>query len=230
MDNATFNEYLVSRYQDQLNYYEKASSANQKKYKNFQWILIIMSTATTILAALPKSESFDAQYIVVACAAIVTILTAALKTFQYQELWVNYRSTAEQLKPEIFYYKFGVGDYGRPDVDKDVTFVSRIETILGKEHDAWPVIKMTKKQSEEGYQETYPVNIPTAPTATVAADNAPADTAPSDTAASTGNETIPSAQTPESINPIPTGTEVSAAASNESMGKDPVPPMEEIIG
>ena len=154
MDTAAFNEYLKDRYFDQLHYYEKASGTNKKKYKNFQWILIIFSTLTTILAALPSSiGNFDLKYIVVATAAIVTILTAGLKTFQYQELWVNYRATIEQLKPEVFYYKFNVGDYGQAGADKESLFVTRVEQILNKEHDLWPVAKKLKDQPDQGQQQ-----------------------------------------------------------------------------
>ena len=141
MDAVAFKEYLDKRYYDQLSYYEKTSGKNQRKYKFFQWSLIILSTLTTILAAVPRSEKFDLQYVVVISAAIVTILTSALKTFQYQELWVSYRTTIEQLKPEIYYYHFSVGDYGQAGVDKESLFVTRVEGILSKEHDAWPVFK-----------------------------------------------------------------------------------------
>ncbi len=89
----------------------------------------------------------------VATAALVTILTAGLKTFQYQELWVNYRATIEQLKPEIFYYKFHVGDYGQAGVDKESLFVTRVEQILNKEHDLWPVAKKLKDQPDQGQQQ-----------------------------------------------------------------------------
>jgi hypothetical protein len=81
------------------------------------------------------------KYIIVACSALVTILTAALKTFQYQDLWVSYRSTIERLKPEFYYYQFNVGEYAGPGVDKEVLFVTRVENILNKEHDAWPILK-----------------------------------------------------------------------------------------
>jgi hypothetical protein len=154
MDTKDFEEYLSKRYFDQLSYYESASGKNKKKYKNFQWILIIFSTLTTILAALPSNiGNFPLKYVVVATAAIVAILTAGLKTFQYQELWVNYRSTIEQLKPEIYYYKFNVGEYSQDGVDKETLFVSRVEQILNKEHDVWPVAKKIKDQPGQSQQE-----------------------------------------------------------------------------
>ena len=154
MDKATFNEYLEKRYYEQLSYYDFSSKKNQKRYKNIQWILIILSTLTTILAALPKTDIFDFKYLIVISAALVTILTSGLKTFQYQELWVNYRSTMEQLKPEIYYYNFAVGDYGKPGADKECIFVSRVEQILSKEHTEWPAIKKLRDQDSQQQQES----------------------------------------------------------------------------
>jgi hypothetical protein len=171
MDTTAFNEYLEKRYFDQLSYYEKASGKNKKKYKNFQWILIIFSTLTTILAAIPTIGNFEMKYIVVATAAIVTILTAGLKTFQYQELWVNYRSTIEQLKPEIYYYKFNVGEYGREGVDKESTFVSRVEQILNKEHDVWPVSKKLRDQPAPAPNQPEEVTEPVEKTDDAAGEN-----------------------------------------------------------
>ncbi|HZK95950.1 MAG TPA: DUF4231 domain-containing protein [Prolixibacteraceae bacterium] len=97
MDSETFKEYLEKRYYDQLNFYDKSSGRNQKKYRYFQWILIILSAITPVLAALDR-ETFKLLFVVVVISADVAILTTGLKTFQYQELWANYRATCEQLK------------------------------------------------------------------------------------------------------------------------------------
>jgi hypothetical protein len=140
MDNEVFKDYVENRYKDQMSYYSKAAGKNQRKYKQVQWVLIIFSALTPILAA------FDGKWVslqipVVLISAIVAVLTAGLKTFQYQEMWVNYRATNELLKPEIYYYNFAVGPYAGEGIDKETLFVSRVETILDKEHINWPVVK-----------------------------------------------------------------------------------------
>lgn len=151
MDSETFKEYLKTRYFDQLEYYEKSSGRNQKKYKNFQWVLIILSALTPVLAAL--NDDFKLQFLVVIVSAVVAILTTGLKTFQYQELWANYRATCEQLKPEIHYYNFSVGPYGVAGVDKEVLFISRVETILDKERQGWPPAKKIRDDRSLGEKE-----------------------------------------------------------------------------
>ena len=149
MDKEAFNEYYEKRYRDQMDYYDRSSMKNQKKYRRFQWILIVLSAITPILAAIDW-EKFNLQIVVVVVSAIVAILTTSLKTFQYQELWVNYRATHEQLKPEIHYYNFNVGPYGAPGIDKEALFISRVETILDKEHQGWPPAKKIREDRSLG--------------------------------------------------------------------------------
>jgi hypothetical protein len=154
MDKEIFKDYVENRYKDQMSYYSKAAGKNQKRYKQFQWVLIIFSAITPILAA------FDGKWVslqipVVLISAVVAILTAGLKTFQYQEMWVNYRATNELLKPELYYYNFSVGPYADQGIDKETLFVSRVETILDKEHINWPVVKRLHETAskENGMEE-----------------------------------------------------------------------------
>jgi hypothetical protein len=155
MDKEIFKDYVENRYKTQMSYYSKAAGKNQKRYKQFQWVLIIFSAITPILAA------FDGKWVslqipVVLISAIVAILTAGLKAFQYQEMWVSYRATNELLKPEIYYYNFGVGPYAEDGIDRESLFVSRVETILDKEHINWPVLKKLHEAAhkENGIQDT----------------------------------------------------------------------------
>ena len=147
MDSESFKEYLKNRYYDQLNYYEEASGKNQKRYKYIQWVLIVLSALTPVLASINKNN--DIQFVVIIVSAIVAILTTGMKTFQYQELWITYRATCEQLKPEIHYYNYNVGPYGEPNVNKEALFISRVEAILDKEHQAWPPANKLKEENKE---------------------------------------------------------------------------------
>jgi hypothetical protein len=143
MDKEFFNEYVEKRYKDQLGFYSKASAKNQLRYKQFQWILIVLSASTPILAAFDPQRM---QIPLIIISALVAVLTAGLKTFQYQELWITYRATNELLKPEIHYYHFGVGPYAEDGIDKETLFVSRVESILDKEHVNWPAAKKLEQE------------------------------------------------------------------------------------
>jgi len=157
MDKAVFDDYVENRYKKQMDYYSKSSSKNQKKYKQFQWILIILSALTPVLAALNGVTSssslkiFNAgslvQILLVIISSIVAILTTGLKTFRYQDLWIKYRTTYELLKPEIYYYEFNIGMYGSAGADKESVFVTRVEAILNTEHSQWQPV--SKSQDEK---------------------------------------------------------------------------------
>lgn len=164
MDQGAFETYVAERYNKQMEYYDKTSAKNQKRYRQFQWLLIVLSAATPVLAALSGRTirlsgltfSVDLQILVIIISAMVAILTTVLKTFNYQELWVNYRSTYEKLKPEIHYYHFNVGPYGGMGVDKESLFVSRVEAMLDAEHNQWPPAKTLqegRKEEESGKEE-----------------------------------------------------------------------------
>lgn len=167
MEKVTFDDYVANRYVKQMEYYSKTSAKNQKKYKLFQWTLIILSALTPVLAALSgvkwsqdeQTHNISSQLIqilLVLVSSVVAILTTGLKTFQYQELWAIYRTTYEQLKPEIYYYEFSIGPYAAAGIDKESLFVSRIESILNKEHVQWPPAK--KIQEAQGKQKSEDEN------------------------------------------------------------------------
>ncbi len=160
MEKAVFDDYVENRYKKQMEFYSKASAKNQKRYKQFQWTLIILSAATPILAALASRGITEAagdaagysalQIIVVVISGVVAILTAGLKTFSYQELWITYRVTYEKLKPEIHYYHFSVGPYADPGIDKESLFVATVEAILDAEHKQWPPAKKLQEEQNRG--------------------------------------------------------------------------------
>jgi hypothetical protein len=149
MDKPEFDTYVTDRYEGQMKYYKETSAKNQKMYKRFQWILIILSALTPVFAALKgirlgsatTAPTVDLNILVLVVSSLVAILTTGLKTFNYQELWINARSTYEKLKPEIHYYHFNAGPYGVSGVDKESLFVTRVEVILDTEHKQWPPAK-----------------------------------------------------------------------------------------
>lgn len=151
MDKTAFDDYVENRYKKQMEYYSKTSAKNQSRYKKFQWSLIILSALTPVLAALngttfthSQPTSFQSQAIqtlLLVISSIVAILTTSLKTFQYQELWVKYRTTYEKLKPEFYYYEFKVPPYNATGVDNELLFITRVEAILNNEHLQWPPAK-----------------------------------------------------------------------------------------
>ncbi len=141
MEKEDFQKYLKERYEDQINWYDKKSAWNQKLYWYFQWSVIILATITPVLVAMPQKNRWPAVII----AALVAIGTSILKTFKYQENWINYRTTCETLRKEIHFYRAGLGDY-RDSEDREALFVERVESLISRENTMW----LTTQQPKEG--------------------------------------------------------------------------------
>ncbi|MHC4501246.1 MAG: DUF4231 domain-containing protein [Planctomycetota bacterium] len=142
METEDFQKYLKERYEDQINWYDKKSVWNQKMYRYFQWSVIILATITPVLVAIPSDKN---RWLTVAIAALVAIGTSILKTFKYQENWINYRTTCETLRKEIHFYRADLGDY-RDSEDREALFVERVESLISRENTMW----LTTQRPKEG--------------------------------------------------------------------------------
>jgi len=133
MEDSEFEKYLKERYEDQINWYDKKSIWNQKMYKRFQGIVIVLSVITPVLVAMRIEKT---HWLVVIVSALVAIGTTSLKTFKYQENWINYRTTCETLRKEIHFYNVGVGEY--KDINnREALFVERVEALISRENTMW---------------------------------------------------------------------------------------------
>ncbi|HTS70639.1 MAG TPA: DUF4231 domain-containing protein [Terriglobia bacterium] len=133
MDAETFQSYLVERYQKQIEWYARKARSYRKLYYAFQWPLIVFSAITPVLVVIGGSWQ---KWLAVIISALVAIGTTALKTFQYHELWINYRTVCETLRKEIYYYRAKLASYAGAS-DPEVTFVERVEAMISGENTLW---------------------------------------------------------------------------------------------
>ena len=150
MDQQNFDDYLKNRYWDQINYYEVKAGHNQRIYRCLQWALIILAALTPALIEFNLNDLIGKGFghIATLTSVIVVILTAALKTFKYQENWINYRTTCEALKKEIYLYDAGLSDYQQSD-DREAQFIDRVEALLARENTIWLTVQKKKEQQKK---------------------------------------------------------------------------------
>ena len=150
MNQEDFQKYLKERYEDQINWYDKKSIWNQKMYKLFQWVVIILSAITPVLVAIVaiRPEVKGTSWIAVGISALVAIGTTSLKTFKYQENWINYRTTCETLRKEIHFYNAGISDYADTQ-EREALFVERVEALISRENTMWLTAQRPKTGKEE---------------------------------------------------------------------------------
>ena len=151
MDKDEFEKYLKERYHNQIEWYDKKSLYNQKWYKRFQLGLIIFSALTPVLIAIDLCMSNYPllKWVPIIASIIVAVLVSSLSTFKFQENWINYRTTCETLKKEIYFYNSGAGDYANTN-DKECLFCERVESLTSRENTLWLITHKEKDSKKIG--------------------------------------------------------------------------------
>ena len=156
MNKEDFQKYLKDRYEEQISWYDKKSIWNQKMYRRFQWVVIVLSAITPVLVAIVaiNPEAYETSWLLtktswlaVGISALVAIGITSLKTFKYQENWINYRTTCETLRKEIHFYKASVNEYKDTD-DPEALFVERVEALISRENTMWLTTHLPRKEKK----------------------------------------------------------------------------------
>lgn len=140
-------EYLKSRLDDQITWYDKKSQFNQKMYKRLVLIEILFSISIPFLTSYANDETPIIKVIIGVVAVAIAMIAGIMNLYKFQENWINYRTTSETLKHEKFLFMTKSGVY-REDKSQETAYnnlVTRIETIISKENTNWQQ-KLNKKE------------------------------------------------------------------------------------
>jgi len=144
------SEFLKKRVEDQISYYNSKGTSNQKKYKKFKIVEIVISTSIPVIIGLStmtlltkvqieRNEDFTILVIMQIIAAIAGIVIVALnKLFEvesYYENWKKYRLTQMELESERMLYLTRSDPYDEKDAFP--LFVNNVEAILNHEYQTW---------------------------------------------------------------------------------------------
>lgn len=138
-------EYLTSRLDDQINWYDKKSQTNQKLFKRLKISEIIIAGIIPFLAGIGSIIPYH-SLIIGALGVIIALLVGLSSLYKFQENWIEYRTTAETLKHEKYLFLAKCTPYDRDDSFQ--TLVQRIESIISKENSQWSrLIKKVDKKT-----------------------------------------------------------------------------------
>ena len=121
----------LNRLDDQIDWYDKKSGANQRRYK---WLKAITMVSAALVPVFSIQE-WGRPY--AAALGILIVLSEGLQQLnQYQANWIAYRSTCESLKHEKYLYLAQAGPYA--SLDKPLPLLAeRIEGLVSQEHAKW---------------------------------------------------------------------------------------------
>lgn len=145
----TDKEYIIKRLDNQIAWYSKKSSVNQKWYKWLKRFEIILSISipvgTMILWSCPEGK-----IIIAVSSAIVTLLGTWQSTFKYAEYWKSYRETAEVLKHIKFLYATHTEPYNSENPDEAYALlVQHVESVTCHENKIWTSSFLQSKKDKK---------------------------------------------------------------------------------
>ncbi len=130
----TPDEYIQERLENQIAWYDNKSMSSQKWFKRFRALEIIAAVLIPLLAGFGESCSLN-NFLIGILGALVVLFASLLSLNQFQENWIEYRTTCESLKHEKFLFLTKSEPYN--DESPFGLFVQRVESLISKENSAW---------------------------------------------------------------------------------------------
>jgi hypothetical protein len=131
--------YLAERVDDQFTWLNENSNRHKKKFTRLRTIILVTAALIPLLSGFISDAPFwgpAMKWAVGLGGVIVAVSQGLLSLNKHQELWMQYRTTAEALKREKSLYLARVGAYADPERAFE-QFVVQIEAILANENQHW---------------------------------------------------------------------------------------------
>ncbi len=137
------DEYLKERLEDQLTWYGKKSQYNQRCFKSLRLLEIITAALIPFLSGMMEKYPC-VSWLIGGFGVLIAVSAATSTLFKYHENWIEYRTTAEQLRHEKYAYLTNSKPYDNED--KFGLLVERVEALISKENSAWATV--TRQQNK----------------------------------------------------------------------------------
>ena len=127
-------EYLNSRLDDQIIWYDEKSKYNQRWFKALRLIEILFAAIIPFIAGV-GSQLLYYQLIIGILGVIIAVSAGLSSLYKFHENWIEYRTTTETLKHEKYLYLAKCSPYNTEDAY--CRLVQRIEGLISKENSQW---------------------------------------------------------------------------------------------
>lgn len=139
------DEYIEQRLNDQISWYDRKSSANQRWFKGLRFTEIVAAATIPFLSGF-AGNSFPIKITIGTLGLLVAVIASLLGLLHLQEHWIAYRTTAEVLRKEKFLFLTQTEPYDKGDAFH--LLVQRVEALLSKESTEWVQSMMKPPQGE----------------------------------------------------------------------------------
>jgi Protein of unknown function (DUF4231) len=136
---------IMERLEDQIAWYDRKGLANQGAYKGIKVAEILAAATIPFLAGVEVPHT---RFVTAGLGVLITVLEGLLHLNQYQQNWINYRSTCEALKHEKYIYLGKAAPYSNAP-DPHALLAERVESLVSQEGARWA----STQQEEPGKQQ-----------------------------------------------------------------------------
>ena len=126
----------VQRLEDQLNWYDRKASWNERRFKRLKMCTLAFSVFIPLSAVAATRYPGITAIVTAVLGTSIALLEGLQQLNQYHQNWITYRSTAEALKHEKFLFLSSAGPYSSVSNPKAL-LAERVESLVSQEHSKW---------------------------------------------------------------------------------------------
>jgi hypothetical protein len=143
-------DYLKTRVNDQISWYERKSALNKNYFKRLQVVAIVCGAAIPVLTVFedPAVVALIRPLIAVLGSA-VAVISATINLYKFSDNWVKYRTAAQLLTREKNLFLTQTVPYAAESASQAFKlFVQNCETIMSAENSEWNQMFGAKQEKE----------------------------------------------------------------------------------
>lgn len=141
------DEYLQSRVEDQIAWYDRKAQASKRGFVVCQIITLAASATVPVVAIV--SGAIWSRVVVAVLGSTIAVAAGIVALFQFREHWIEYRTTAESLKHEKYMFQTQTAPYSEDDSFS--LFVERVEALVSQENTAWQQRLTTQRKDGKAH-------------------------------------------------------------------------------
>lgn len=140
-------QYIQQRVDDQIRWYDQKSIRAQLWFKALRIIEVVCAAAIPLIAGFELFDCYS-NLVVGLLGAVIAICAALIGLGNYQENWVEYRTTCESLRHEKYLFLTAAEPYNADEPFG--LFVQRVEGLVSKENSTWSQHIRAQKSARKG--------------------------------------------------------------------------------
>jgi hypothetical protein len=147
-------DYKDTRLEQQIKWHSQKARHNKSRFRLYETIVIFSGAIIPIVNII--SADLVTRLVSSILGGMIAIVTGITQLEKYQENWILYRTTAEILKKEKYYYENQAGEYSDLDeTKKKRLLVERVESIVSSETSKYFTVHrpQQKKSQDQGQQQ-----------------------------------------------------------------------------